>query len=158
MELYGMHSFVSDLFCSIDCFGIHPYCCTYEWFAPFNCWVEFHCKNVPYQIKPVGPKGKRKWKSLSHGRLFATPWTTQSKEFSIPEHWSGKPFPSPGDPSSPGIKPRSPTLQVNSLPAEPPGKPKNTGVRSLSLLQQIFPTQESNQGLLQGRQILYQLS
>ena len=30
-------------------------------------------------------------------------------------------------------QPRSPTLHVNSLPAEPPGKPKNTGVGSLSL-------------------------
>ena len=44
------------------------------------------------------------------------------------------------------------------LPAEPPGKPKNTGVDSLSLLQHIFMTQESNQGLLHCRQILYQLS
>ena len=35
-------------------------------------------------------------------------------------------------------------LQVDSLPAEPPGKPKNTGVGSLSLLQWIFPTQKSN--------------
>ena len=43
-------------------------------------------------------------------------------------------------------------------PAEPQGKPKNTGVGSLSLLQGIFPTQESNQGLLHCRQILYQLS
>ena len=42
---------------------------------------------------------------------------------------------------------RSPALQADSLPAEPPGKPKNTGVGSLSLLQQIFPTQESNWGL-----------
>ena len=41
-------------------------------------------------------------------------------------------------------QPRSPTLQADSLPAEPPGKPKNTGVGSLSLLQGIFPTQESN--------------
>ena len=40
----------------------------------------------------------------------------------------------------------------------PPGKLKNTRVGSLSLLQQIFPTQESNQGLLHCRQILYQLS
>ena len=40
-----------------------------------------------------------------------------------------------------------------SLPAEPQGKPKNTGVGILSLLQQIFPTQESNQGLLHCRQI-----
>ena len=46
----------------------------------------------------------------------------------------------------------------DSLPVEPQGKPKNTGVGSLSLLQQIFPTQESNQGLLHYRQILYQLS
>ena len=45
---------------------------------------------------------------------------------------------------SPGIKPRSLALQVDSLPAEPPGKPKNTGVGSLFLLPQIFPTQESN--------------
>ena len=53
---------------------------------------------------------------------------------------------------------RSPTLQVDSLPAEPQGKPKNTGMDNLSLLQQIFQTQESNQGLLHSRQILYQLS
>ena len=49
-------------------------------------------------------------------------------------------------------------LQGDSLPAEPPGKPKNTGVGSLSLLQQIFLTQESNWGLLYCRQILYQLA
>ena len=36
--------------------------------------------------------------------------------------------PSPGDLPNPGIKPRSPTLQEGSLPAEPPGKPKNSGV------------------------------
>ena len=47
---------------------------------------------------------------------------------------------------------------ADSLPAEPQGKPKNTGVGSLSLLQQIFPTQESNWGLLHCRRILYQLS
>ena len=38
------------------------------------------------------------------------------------------------------------------------GKPENTGVGSLPLLQQIFPTQKSNQGLLHCRRILYQLS
>ena len=52
----------------------------------------------------------------------------QSMEFSRPEYWSGKPFPSPGDLPDPGIEPRSPTWQANSLPAEPQGKPKNTGV------------------------------
>ena len=44
------------------------------------------------------------------------------------------------------------------LPAEPQGKPKNTGVGSLSLLQGIFLTQELNRGLLHCRQIVYQLS
>ena len=53
---------------------------------------------------------------------------------------------------------RSPTWQADSLPAVPPGKPKNTGVDSLFLLQHIFPTQEPNQGLLHCRQILYQKS
>ena len=68
-------------------------------------------------------------------------------EFSRPEHWSGQPFPPPGNLPNPGIKPRSLALQVNSLPGEPQGKPKNTGVGSLSLFQKIFMTQESNQGL-----------
>ena len=51
-----------------------------------------------------------------------------------------------------------PNLQADSLLAEPLGKPKNTGVGSLSLLQQIFLIQESNQGVLHCRQILYQPS
>ena len=38
------------------------------------------------------------------------------------------------DQSRPGTEPRSPSLQVDSLPTEPPGKPKNTGVGSLFLL------------------------
>ena len=63
-----------------------------------------------------------------------------------------------GNLPNPGIKPQSPTLQVDSLPVEPPGKPQNIGVGSLPHLQQIFLTQESNQGLLHCRWILYQLS
>ena len=55
-------------------------------------------------------------------------------------------------------QPRSPTLQMDSLPAEPTEKPKNTGVGSLSRLQRISSTQESNQGLLHCRRIHYQLS
>ena len=85
------------------------------------------------------------------------PWTIQSMELSRPEYWSEEPFPSPGDLPNPRIEPTSPALQADSLPAESPGKPKNTGVGSLSLLQQIFPTQELNWGLLHCRQILYQL-
>ena len=52
----------------------------------------------------------------------------------------------------------SPTLQADSLPAQPPGKPKNAGVGSLSLLQGIFPTQEIEPGSPHRRRILYQLS
>ena len=78
--------------------------------------------------------------------------------FSRQEYWNVLACPPPRDLSNPGIKRRSPTLQAGSLPSEPPGKCKNTGVGSLSLLQGIFPTQESNQGLLHCRQILYQLS
>ena len=65
---------------------------------------------------------------------------------------------SPGGLTNPGIEPWSPALLADSLQAEPQGKPKNTGVGGLSLLQQIFPTQELNQSLLHCRQILYQLS
>ena len=43
-------------------------------------------------------------------------------EFPRPEYWSGYPFPSPGDLPNPGIKPRSPALQADSLPAEPQGR------------------------------------
>ena len=99
-----------------------------------------------------------KWKALSCVRLFATPWTIQSMEFSRPEYWCGKLFPSPGDLPNQQIKPRSPALQADSLLAKPQGKPKNTVVGSLLLLQQIFPTQKSNQGLPHCRRILYQLS
>ena len=67
-------------------------------------------------------------------------------------------LPSPGDFPNPGIELRSPTLQADSLPAEPQGKPKNTGVGRLSLLQEIFPTKESHWGLLHCRCILYQLT
>jgi len=63
------------------------------------------------------------WKSLSHVRLFATPWTIQSVEFSRPEYWSGYLFPSPGYLLDPTFEPRSPVFQENSLPTEPPGSP-----------------------------------
>ena len=58
-----------------------------------------------------------------------------SMEFSRQEYWSGLPYLSAGHLLH---------WQEDSLPAEPQGKLKNTGVGSLSLLQWIFPTQESN--------------
>ena len=59
---------------------------------------------------------------------LVTPWTVAwqsplSMGFPRKEYWSGLPFLSPGHLPDPGIEPGSPTLQVDSLPAEPLGKP-----------------------------------
>ena len=43
--------------------------------------------------------------------------------FSRQECWSGLPFPTPGDLPDPGVEPGSPTLQADSLPPKPLGKP-----------------------------------
>ena len=98
---------------------------------------------------------KLKVKSLSRVQLFVTPWTVAyhtplSMGFSQQEYWSGLPFPFPEDLPDPGIKPRSPALQADALPSEPPGK-------SLSCVQ-IFcnpmdcsPSDSSVHGILQAR-------
>ena len=73
----------------------------------------------------------KKWnwrRSLSYVQLFATPWTVTlpaplSLEFSRPEYWPEKLFPSPRNVPYPGIEPKSPPLQADSLLTEPPGKP-----------------------------------
>ena len=67
--------------------------------------------------------------ALSRDWLFATPWTVAyqaplSMGFSRQECWSGLPLPSPGYLPDPGIKPGSLTFQADTLPSEPPGKPK----------------------------------
>ena len=69
---------------------------------------------------------------FSRVRLFATIWTRArqaplSMGFPRKEHWSGFPFPSPGDLPNPGTEPTSLCLlqwQAGSLPLAPPGKPK----------------------------------
>ena len=71
---------------------------------------------------------KKRVKSLSCVRLFATPWTVAyqappSMEFSRQEYWSGLSFPSPGDLPNPGIEPSSPAVQEDALLSEPPGSP-----------------------------------
>ena len=53
-------------------------------------------------------------------------WAPLSIGFFRQEHWSGLPFLSPRDLPDPGIKPTSPTLQADSLPSEPSGKPNKT--------------------------------
>ena len=76
---------------------------------------------------------------FSHVQLFATLWTLAcqaplSMGFSRQEYWSGLPCPPLGDLSNSWIEPRSPTLFMDYLPAEPQGKPKNIGVGSPSPL------------------------
>ena len=90
-------------------------------------WV---CQTFP---RPLGMgvgagkvRKKVKVKSLSHVRLFAIPWSvvyqaSLSMGFSRQEYWSGLPFPSLGNLPDPGIDPRSPALQADALPSEPPG-------------------------------------
>ena len=63
-------------------------------------------------------------RSVSHVQLFVTPWTVArqappSMGFSRQEYWSGLPFPSRGDLPDPGIKPRSPAFQADTLTSEP---------------------------------------
>ena len=55
--------------------------------------------------------------------MDCSPPDSLSMEFSRQECWSGLPFPSPGDLPNPGIEPRSPVLQADSLLSEPSGKP-----------------------------------
>ena len=64
-----------------------------------------------------------------------TPWTgayqaPPSMGFSRQERWSGLPFPSPGDAPDLEIEPRSPALQADALPSEPPGKPMEVKIRT----------------------------
>ena len=64
-----------------------------------------------------------------------TPWSVahqgpQSMEFSRLEYWNGKLYLPLGDFHNPGIEPRSFTLQADSLPSEPPGKPYTYAIAS----------------------------
>ena len=67
---------------------------------------------------------QQKVKLLSCVRLFATAWTVAhqappSLDLSRQEYWSRLPLPSPGDLPSPGIEPRSPALQADTLLSKP---------------------------------------
>ena len=85
-------------------------------------------------------------KSLSRVLLLAIPWTVAlqaplCKGFSSQEYWSELPFPFPGDLPDPGIKPRSPALQTDSLPSEPPESPTNdpgVPIKSIPWIQQVW--------------------
>ena len=79
------------------------------------------------------------------------PWTVADQAplslgFPRHEYWNGWPFPSPGDLPNPGIKLRPPASEMDSLSSELPGKSKNTGLGSLSLLQGNLPDPEIKPG------------
>ena len=74
----------------------------------------------------------------------ATPWTVARQAplpwgFSRPEYWSGLSGPPPEDLPNPGIEPMSPTLQVDSLPAEPPGKPLKLQIKIEQYRVPVYP-------------------
>ena len=85
-----------------------------------------YCRHlVPWGLEVEGLKChiKVKWRSLSHVRLFVIPWTVQSMNSPGQNTGVGSLSLLWGDLPDLGIKPRSPALQVDSLPAEPQGKP-----------------------------------
>ena len=91
-------------------------------------WViNLNCEKCRFIFRLLTTYYISELKSLSHVRLFATPWTVAyqaplSMGFSRQEYWSGLPFPSPEDLPDPGIEPGSPTQWADALPSEPPGK------------------------------------
>ena len=104
-------------------------------------WLKKSCYNI-FKVYSTLIQLDNTWetvKSLSRVRLFVTPRTVAyhappSMGYSRQEYWSGLPFPSPGDLPDPGIEPRSPALQADTLTSEPPGKPIETIIFALSKL------------------------
>ena len=95
--------------------------------TPIHNYWKTHSFNYMDLWRQSDASERVKVKFLSHIRLFATPWTVACQfplpmEFSRQEYWSGFPIPSPGDLPNPGVESKSPTLQADSLPSEPPGK------------------------------------
>ena len=104
---------------------------TLFFYFAFNFWYCFrllHSLNKTLCLRLYDLPSPFSTHVLSCVQLFATPWTVAhqappSVEFSRQEYWSGLPCPPPGNHPNPGIEPRSPTLQLDSLPSEQSGKP-----------------------------------
>ena len=97
--------------------------------------------------------------TISHVWLFVTPWAAAQKAplsmgFSRQGYWSGLPFPSLRDLPNPVIEPRSPTLQADSLPTEPPGWLYLWGLISTLWRRQWHPTPVLLPGKSHGRRSL----
>jgi len=135
--------FVLDFFISRNDFEIH-HC----WFvssllmliadsAPLCNFICVH-SSLTLELFPFLAVMNKWSESCSVVSHFATPWTVARQApltmgFSRQEHWSGWPFPSPGDLPSPAIKPRSPTLQADSLLSETPGKQRYREILCIGL-------------------------
>ena len=121
------------------------------WVSSSQDWnSDWHKFNFLFNIGVVTHKLRDvlvKWKALSYVRLFAiSPWkspgqNTFSRGSSQPRDWT-----------------QASHIAGRFFTSWATGKPENTGVGSLSLLQGIFPTQGLNPGLPHCRRILYQLS
>ena len=103
-------------------------------------WEEEIATDVKFKVKVV----QFIW-------LFVTPWNIQSMEFSRPEYYSGYPFPSPGDLPNPGIEPRSPALQVDSLLAEPQKRYLNSQLEDTGKAAQLNCTEKTAQFARPGK-------
>ena len=107
-------------------FSFHCLCCSWLWWSKWNCETRFRIYNNSVYVCSVAQSCL----------TFATPWTVAcqvplSMEFSRQEHWSGLPFPPPGDLSGSWIQPTSPVspeLADGFFTTEPPGKPHITAV------------------------------
>ena len=98
---------------------------------PYCRWILYHLSHrgsTKQDRSSDSGLGHMGISTLCCAQSCPTLWTvarqaTLSMEFSRQEYWSGLPCPSPGDLLNPGIKPRSPVSQADSLPIELPGKP-----------------------------------
>ena len=128
-----------DVVCVCVCIYIYIYIWMMEYWAML-CWVAQSCPTLFKSMDCTPPGSSVHGNSLGQNTRVGCHALLQ------------------GNLPNSGIEPRSPALQADSLPSEPPGKPKHTGVGSLSLLQGIFSTQESKRGLPHWGWILYQMS
>ena len=130
------HSFLSKNILLII-FAINSWAFFWSWLVPRLIREE---SGIPFylsasitprvtRLKLSSPVSQKKTKVLVSVWIFATPCTVAhqallSIEFYRQEYWGRLSFPSPRDLPKPGIEPRSPALQADSLPSEPPGNHK----------------------------------
>ena len=139
------------------CILIYPYFfeylldCSAKGYSTLILYFSYHAPEKSVKVKESENHPVESDSLRPHG--LYSPWNSPGQNtgvgsFSLlqgifPTQGSNPGLPSLGDLVNPGIEPRSPKLPADSLPAVLQGKPKNTGVGSLTGLQGIFPTQQS---------------